>query len=149
MSLDQEMMTARQVAKIFNMTEKTVRARVPGVRVGRGYRYSRTHIERVMGGGHGPSPVPAAVTPDHRRLAWEAQRLWHVNERQALCDQKTDLLVSSVAAFLIEQPDGDVLSDDFVRYVRRNPPPGGGSIGDALRHDIIRETSLRGLGAYL
>ena len=144
-----KMMTARQVGEIFNMNEKSVRAHVRGIRIGRQFRYSRAHIMRAMGdGGRGPSPIRGGFVPDYRTLAWEAQKLWGVNERQALCDRKTDLLTSSVAGFLFEEPDGDVMSDAFVLYVRRNLPPPGGKTGEALRADILREASLRGLGVY-
>jgi hypothetical protein len=89
--------------------------------------------------------VSNATPPNPRSLAWEAMRLWDVNERRPLSDDKADLLTSTVSGFLLEYPGGDVRSDDFVRYAATNLPAGGGVIGNELRADILREAGLRRL----
>lgn len=157
----QEMFSSAEVSKMLKISKKSVRAYIKGERIGgrvirysraqieklTGGRYSRAQVEKLMGGGYGPSPVPEdlRVYPDYRRLAWEAQRSWTVNERAALCDQKTDILYGTVASFLVQDPDGDVMSDAFVAYALANLPVGGGAIGNALRTDIQAEAKLRGI----
>lgn len=145
----QEMMSAREVAKIFDVSVKTVRAHIEPIKIGRQYRYSRESVMRRMrGGGHGPSPFATISEPDYRALAREAQSGWQVNDHQVICDRKTVLLLSTVAAFLIDHPDGDVNSGEFVAYAHRNMQRDGGETGEALRADIIREAVNRGLPPY-
>ncbi|MFE1602995.1 hypothetical protein [Methylobacterium sp. ID0610] len=83
--------------------------------------------------------------PNGRVHAWEAMRVWFVNERRALCDHKADLLASTASAFLLEHPNGDTESDAFVAYALAHLPLGGGKIGKELRADIIAEAIARRL----
>src|SRR4051812_48719997 len=75
-------------------------------------------VSRLLGGGYGASvPEPLRTFADCWELALRVQRLWHVQENRAPCDQKMRLLFSPIAAFLIENEAGDVLSDAFVLWL--------------------------------
>ncbi len=87
----------------------------------------------------------AMPTDPPRALAWDAMGFWAVNEHRPLCDDKANLLTSTVSGFLLEYPGGDVRSDDFVLYAAANLPAGGGVIGNELRADILREAALHRL----
>lgn len=125
------MLTVKDAARTLGVDPQTVRRYLPLQRLGRRVLVQRADVLKLAG------------RPSGRTMAWDAMRVWIVNEHKALCDDKADLLASTASAFMIENLNGDITSDAFVAYAFIHQPLGGGIIGDQLRQDIRREAHLR------